>query len=300
MSAPPLCRVGVLVNPTAGRGRSGPIATELSVQLREHGHTLVDLSGATAAEAEERASAAITAGHIDALAVVGGDGTVHLGTNACAGTGVALAIVACGSGNDSARGLGLPRNDAAAMAQLITAGSVRTIDAGCGQTDAGTRYWLGVLGAGFDTLVNERAMRMRHLHGRARYLAAVLRELPTFRGISYAVEVDGQRVETDAMLVAVANGRSFGSGMLVCPDARLDDGLFDVLILHKVGRLAFLRVFPRVFSGSHITHPAVEIRRARTVRLEAAGVHAEADGERFGALPLDLQVAPSAIRVVVP
>ena len=284
----------------SGRGRAGATATALSIQLSEHGHSLLDLSGASAADAEQRSRAAVTAGQVDALAVVGGDGTVHLGTNACIGTGIPLAIVACGSGNDSARGLGLPRNDAAAMAKLISAGSVHTIDAGCGQTDAGTRYWLGVLGAGFDTIVNERAMRMRHLHGRARYLAAVLRELPTFRGIPYALEVDGQRVETDAMLVAVANGRSFGSGMLVCPDARLDDGLFDVLILHKVGRLEFLRVFPRVFSGRHVTHPAVEIRRARTVRLEAAGIHAEADGERFGALPLDLQVAPSAIRVVVP
>ena len=300
MSGPRLRRVGVVVNPTSGKGRAGATATVLSVQLSQHGHTLVDLSGASAADAEQRARAAVVAGQVDTLAVVGGDGTVHLGTNACAGTGIPLAIVACGSGNDSARGLGLPRGDPVAMAGLITAGTVRTIDAGCGQTPVGPRYWLGVLGAGFDTLVNERAMRMRHLHGRARYLAAVLRELPTFRGIPYAVEVDGHRVETVAMLVAVANGRSFGSGMLVCPDASLDDGLFDVLILHKVGRLDFLRVFPRVFSGSHVTHPAVEIRRGRTVRLEAAGIHAEADGERFGALPLDLQVAPSAIRVVVP
>lgn len=290
----------MLVNPTSGRGRATATAAALSTQLSEHGHTLVDLSGESASDAERRARAAVTAGQIDALAVVGGDGTVHLGTNVCAGTGIPLAIVACGSGNDSARALGLPREDPAAIGRLITSGTVRTVDAGCGETPAGPRYWLGVLGAGFDTVVNERALRIRRLHGRARYLAAVLRELPTFRGIPYVVEVDGERVETDAMLVAVANGPSFGSGMLVCPDALLDDGLFDVLILHRVGRVEFMRIFPLVFSGRHVSHPSVEIRRGRRVRLEASGISAQADGERFGALPLDLQVVPAAVQVVSP
>ncbi len=274
------------------------MATALCSQLGRSGHTLVELSGATAAEAEGRSRDAVTNGLIDVLAVVGGDGTVHLGTNVCAGTGIPLAILACGSGNDCARALGLPRDDPAAIARLIAAASLRSVDAGCGETAVGPRYWLGVLGAGFDTVVNERALRIRRPHGRARYLAAVVRELPTFRGIPYAVEVDGARVETVAMLVAVGNGPSFGSGMLVCPDARLDDGLFDVLILHRVGRMEFLRIFPLVFSGRHVSHPAVEIRRGRRVRLEANGISAQADGERFGALPLDLSVVPGAVQVV--
>ncbi|MGV1009118.1 MAG: diacylglycerol/lipid kinase family protein [Dermatophilaceae bacterium] len=300
MAGPRLRRVGVVVNPVSGRGRAGAVATAMSTELSSAGHTLVELSAATAAGAETQARAAVLAGQVDVLAVVGGDGTVHLGTNACAGTGIPLAIVACGSGNDSARGLGLPRGDPVAMARLISVGTVRTIDAGCRATPAGPRYWLGVLGAGFDSVVTERVLRMRRLHGRVRYLAAVARELPTFHGIPYAVEVDGERVETDAMLVAVANGRSFGSGMLVCPDAVLDDGLFDVLILHHVGRAEFVRIFPLVFSGRHVGHPAVEIRRGRQVRLEADGIQAQADGERFGALPLELHVAPGAVQVVVP
>lgn len=302
MGGPRLRRVGLVVNPTSGRGRAVPTATALTALLTGSGHALVDLSGATAAEAEQRARDAVSAGLVDVLAVVGGDGTVHLGTNVCALTGIPLAIVACGSGDDSARALGLPRRDPAGMARLITTAVVRTVDAGRREpgTDGPGRWWLGVLGAGFDSVVNERAMRIRRLHGRARYLAAVARELPTFRGIPYAVECDGDRVETQAMLVAVANGPSFGSGMLVCPDARLDDGLFDVLILHRVGTGEFLRVFPKVFSGRHVGHPAVEIRRARRVRLEAAGIAAQADGEPFGALPLDLECVPAAIQVVAP
>jgi diacylglycerol kinase (ATP) len=220
----------------------------------------------------------------------------------CAQAGIPLATVACGSGDDSARALGLPRGDPAAMAGLITSATVRTVDAGRRSAGPGSdaRWWLGVLGAGFDSVVNERAMRIRRLHGRARYLAALARELPTFRGIPYAVECDGDRVETTAMLVAVANGPSFGSGMMVCPDAQLDDGLFDVLLLHRIGTGEFLRVFPRVFSGRHVDHPAVEIRRARRVRLEAEGISAQADGERFGALPLDVELVPGALQVVAP
>lgn len=301
MGSPRLRRVGLVVNPTSGRGRAVPTADALSGLLTESAHEVVDLSATTGAEAEHRARDAVAGGRIDVLAVVGGDGTVNLGTNVCALTGIPMAVVACGSGDDSARALGLPRDSPAGMAALITAGKVRTIDAGRRSDVPGGagRWWLGVLGAGFDSVVNERAIRMRRLHGRARYLAALARELPTFRGIPYAVEWDGERVETQAMLVAVANGPSFGSGMLVCPDARLDDGLFDVLILHRIGMGEFLRVFPKVFSGGHVGHPAVEIRRARRVRLEALGIQAQADGERFGELPLDLEVVPGAMQVVV-
>ena len=136
-----------------------------------------------------------------------------------------------------------------------------------------------MLGAGFDAVVNARAQRMRWPRGQMRYNLAILRELPVFRPIPYAIELDGRRIETRAMLVAVANTTSFGGGMRVCPDADVTDGLFDVMIVHALSIPAFLRVFPKVFSGTHITHPAVEIHRAARVRLEASGIHSQADGE---------------------
>jgi len=133
-----------------------------------------------------------------------------------------------------------------------------------------------------------------------RYNLAVLRELPVFRPIPYAVELDGHRLETRAMLVAVANTTSFGGGMRVCPDADVTDGLFDVMIVHALSIPSFLRVFPKVYSGTHTTHPAVEIHRARRVRLEASGIHSQADGETFADLPIDAEVVPGALRVVTP
>ena len=157
---------------------------------------------------------------------------------------------------------------------------------------------MGVLAAGFDAIVNERANQWRWPRGPMRYNLAVLRELPVFRPIPYVLELDGRRMETEAMLVAVGNGPAYGGGMRVTPDASFDDGLLDVLILHGISTLEFLRVFPRVFKGTHTSHPAVEIVRAATVRLEATGIVGYADGERFGALPMTLEAVPGALTVL--
>ena len=159
---------------------------------------------------------------------------------------------------------------------------------------------MGVLGAGFDSLVNERANTWPWPKGQMRYNLAILRELPLFKAIPYVVTVDGVRHETKAMLVAVGNGPSYGGGMQVLPDAQFDDGLLDVLMLHEISTLEFLKVFPKVFKGAHVGHPAVEIIRGRSVTLEAAGIVAYADGERFAPLPLTVEVVPGAVTVLAP
>jgi diacylglycerol kinase (ATP) len=157
-----------------------------------------------------------------------------------------------------------------------------------------------VLGAGFDSLVNERANTWPWPKGQMRYNLAILRELPLFKAIPYAITVDGVRHETRAMLVVVANGPSYGGGMKVVPDAQFDDGLADVLILHEISTVEFLKVFPKVFKGAHVGHPAVEIIRGRHVTLEADGIVAYADGERFAPLPLSVEVVPGAVTILVP
>jgi diacylglycerol kinase (ATP) len=225
----------------------------------------------------------------------------HLGTNLVATTPTRLLVVAGGTGNDIADNLGLPVNDPAAAVALLRHGTTRTIDAGLVRDgEHGDRWFAGVLGAGFDAVVNARAQRMRWPRGQMRYNLAILRELPVFRPIPYAVELDGERIETRAMLVTVANTTSFGGGMRVSPDADPADGLFDVMIVHELSIPAFLRVFPKVFSGTHVTHPAVEMHRATRVRLEADGIRSQADGESFTDLPIEAEVVPGALRVVVP
>ncbi|GAB2762211.1 diacylglycerol kinase [Terrabacter koreensis] len=293
-------RVALIVNPTSGKGVGRQLGAQTRRLLHEAGHDVVDVSGDTYQQARSQALAAVADG-VDTVVVVGGDGMAHLGVNVCAGSPTRLAVVAAGTGNDFARNLGLPVRDAAAAVSLLTEGSTREIDLGrVSHGVAGEKWFGGVLGAGLDAVVNARAQRMTWPRGQMRYNLAVLRELPVFRPIPYAIELDGHRIETRAMLVAVANTTSFGGGMRVCPDADVADGLFDVMIVHALSVAAFLRVFPKVYSGTHTTHPAVEIHRARRVRLEASGIHSQADGESFAELPIDAEVVPGALRVVTP
>ena len=293
-------RIGLVVNPTSGRNRGGALGIVVADRLRAAGHEVVDLSDESYAAARDRALGAIAQG-LDVLAVVGGDGMAHLGVNLCAGTDTTMAVIAAGTGNDVARSLGLPVLDPVAGADVVTTGTVRRIDAVRHVDEHGrTRWFAGVLGAGFDSLVNERANSWPWPRGQMRYNLAIARELPLFRAIPYAVTVDGVRHQTSAMLVVVGNGQSYGGGMRVVPDAELDDGLADVLILHQISTLEFLKVFPTVFKGAHVGHPAVEVIRGRRVTLEADGIVAYADGERFAPLPLTLEVVPRALSVIAP
>lgn len=293
-------RVALIVNPTAGKGAGRVIGEQVRGLMRRAGHEVVDVSGRDYAEARARGREIVREG-VDVVAVVGGDGMVHLGANLCGGTSTRLAVVAAGTGNDFARNLGLPVRDAAAAVALLDEGCTRSVDLGrVSHAAAGERWFAGVLGAGFDAVVNARAQRMRWPHGQMRYNLAVLRELPVFRPIPYAIELDGCRIETSAMLVAVANTTSFGGGMRVCPNADVADGYFDVMIVGALSIPAFLRVFPKVYSGTHTTHPAVRIHRARRVRLEAEGIHSQADGEMFADLPIDAEVVPGALHVLTP
>jgi diacylglycerol kinase (ATP) len=243
----------------------------------------------------------------DALIVVGGDGMVNLGVNLLAGTRVPLAIVPSGTGNDMARGLGIPHDDTEAAIRMLGDAlqrPPRVIDVvRMTWTDAdGTpaeRRFVGALSAGFDAIVNERANHMRHPKGPSRYILALLAELVRLTPLSYRLVLDGEPLEQRALLVSVANNVSLGGGMKITPDALLDDGLLDVMIVKPLSRVAFLRIFPRVFRGEHTSDPRVVMRRAKRVRVEVdVPLVAYADGERMGPLPVDLEVEPGALRVL--
>lgn len=296
-------RVVVAINPQASFGKSRAVGPAAVHTLRAAGH---DVTSLTEPDFEQlRAAAAdALAKKPDALVVVGGDGMVNLGVNLVAGTGIPLGIVPSGTGNDMSRGLGIPvGNTEGAIDALLDAlgRPARTIDAGrVTHPDGSTSWFACVLSAGFDAIVNERANLMRWPRGRQRYNLALLRELAMLKPINYRLELDGIASETDAVLVAVGNNTSLGGGMLVTPDAVLDDGLLDVLVVQPLSRTAFLRIFPRVFKGTHVTDARVSISRARRIRIEAAGVVAYADGERVAALPIWVEVRPGALRVLAP
>mgnify|MGYP000185733630 CR=1 FL=1 len=160
-----------------------------------------------------------------------------------------------------------------------------------------TTWYACVLSAGFDAIVNDRANRMTRPRGPSRYTLALARELATFTPREYVLTIDGEVRTQRAMLVSVANTPSLGGGMRIAPAAEVEDGLLDVFIVHPISRVGLVRVFPRVYSGTHVDHPAVELLRARSVRIEAADVVTYADGERLGPLPVEVTARPGALRV---
>jgi diacylglycerol kinase (ATP) len=220
---------------------------------------------------------------------------VHLAVQAVAGTGTPLGIIPAGSGNDVARYFDLPRKEAEAAASRVLAGNTRTVDL----ARSGDRYFVTVMAAGFDAVVNERANRMTWPKGQMRYNLATLAELRVFEPLPYTLQLDDREVRLEAMLVAVGNGPSFGGGLRITEGAVLDDGYLDVVIIKPISKPDLIRTYPKLFKGTHIHHPAYEHHLVRSVTVAAPGIVSYADGERFGPLPLTVECAPGALTVLV-
>ncbi len=299
-STPSPKRVVVAINPNASFGRGREVGPAVVTTLRGLGHEVTSLTEPDFLQLLDAARAAVRE-KPDALVVVGGDGMVNLGVAAVQGTRVPLGLVPSGTGNDMARGLGIPVDDTEAAIEALAAAlhrEPRRIDAGDLTFDGGEARFACILSAGFDALVNERANRMTRPRGRSRYTIALLVELARLKPIEYTLKLDGVEHVEKALLVAVANNLSFGGGMKVAPNASLDDGLFDVVLVRPLSRFNFLRIYPRVFAGTHIDDPRVVVHRARSVRIEASGVVAYADGERIAPLPITATMDARSLRVL--
>ena len=287
--------IALLTNPTSGKGRGNRTAALALPRLREAGFAVRSLVGRDPDEARELAERAVADG-VDSLVVVGGDGMVHLAVQALVGTSTSLGIIPCGTGNDVARYLDLPRADPQLAADVVVGSRTRRIDV----ARSGATYFVTVLAAGFDSRVNERANAMSWPRGQMRYNVATLAELRVFEPLPYTLELDGEVRHLEAMLVAVGNGPSFGGGLRITHGASIDDGWLDVVVIKTISKLDLVRTYPKLFSGGHTRHPQYEHHRVRSVTVAAPGIVAYADGERIGALPLTVDVVPQALEVLVP
>jgi diacylglycerol kinase (ATP) len=290
-------RAAVVVHPASGLGRAGRVAGAVTDRLRTVVDDLVTVEASTVEEAHRLMK---QAGHLDLLVVVGGDGSAHQGVQFCAGTDTALAVIPAGTGNDLARTLaGSPQDpfDAAdALVSAIKDGTRTTIDLG---RVTGGPWFAGVLCAGFDSAVNERANRMRWPSGPRRYDLAILAELARLRAGRLTVEQDGGRTELDATQIAVGNIPYYGGGIPICPAADPADGLFDVTLVRGASRFELVRMLPGLRTGNHVHHEMVTTSRTAKIRIgEANGWVAYADGERIGPLPVEVTCVPNALKVV--
>ena len=290
----------LVANPTSGGGKGGrllPAAVRALAALDDEHRVVVSASP----DHPERAAREAAAEGVPTVVAMGGDGLISAVANAVVGTGTALAVVPVGSGNDFARRLGLDHRRPLEALDLLSSGRRRRIDAVLAEGEAWSRHYVCVAGTGFDSVTNEVANRIHRLRGTAKYLLAVARTLRSFEPAGFTIRVDGHERETTAMMVAVGNAASYGGGMRVVPDASLDDGILDVCIVGAMSRRRFLAAFPRVYRGTHVTHPDVTMLRGARVEVEASKPFpVYADGEPFGSLPATFTVQPDALEVIAP
>jgi diacylglycerol kinase (ATP) len=295
-----------LVNPASANGSTGRRWPEIANRAAAAGLSADALFSSAPGELTELARRAADDG-AELLVVVGGDGSVNEVVNGIAGReGIELAMIARGTGWDFARSLGLPRRVDEAVA-VATAGRIRTIDLG----RVTYRPWAGgeahslfanVASVGMSGAIAQRANdTTKALGGKVSYVWATLAVFARWRNTEVEVAIDGQTRRARMHDVIVANGPFFGGGMKICPDAKPDDGAFDVLLIGDLTKRDLLFTLPKTFRGTHLPHPKAELIRGERVSVDAPGpLPIELDGEQPGTTPATFEVVPQALRVRVP
>jgi len=290
----------VILNPVAGRGRVLRVWPTIRPLLRADGLDWEEVVAERPMHAWALAQEAAARGH-DPIISVGGDGTTHEVVN-----GIlrgrpehppALGVVPLGTANDFARAIAMP-HDPRAIAEVVLRGTVRRIDLG----RVNDRYFVTISGVGFDAEVAALVNRWpRWVRGSSLYLAGILKTLGTFRPVEAHLTIDGSEQTQRILLLAAGNSSWYGGGMYMCPHARIDDGELAIVFAKDLTTLETLMVLPRVFSGTHLSHPKVVHMNARHVQVTSATpIAIHADGESVGQVPATFQIVPSALEVLVP
>ena len=283
----------LLVNPSAGGGRTGKLLDMALAALADGGVEPRPVMTENIEHGRREARDAAERG--DRVLVMSGDGLIGQVGGELANTGTIMGIVPGGRGNDLARVLGIPA-DVEEAAGIIAAGETREIDVG----EANGRRFLCIASCGFDSEANRIANESR-ISGPLVYAYAALRALAAWKPVRFTLSVDGEDVEIVGYTIAAANSKAYGGGMFIAPDARLDDGLLDVIAIADVSKLKFLRGLPAVFRGEHVGNDEVSVRRCRELEIAAdRPFSVYADGDPITELPATIRVLPSALNVIVP
>jgi diacylglycerol kinase (ATP) len=303
----PLTRVAFLVNPASGNGVTGrrwPELARRAAALGLGGETLLsERSGHLTELAEDAARSGASL-----VVAVGGDGTLNEVVNGLmrADRKPELAIIPLGTGMDFVRTYRIPTRFEDAVRTALTGGT-RQIDVGrvsyrTWSGEAAERYVANVGSVGMSAAVAQRANGMsKALGGRTTFFYALVRVFLAWRNTLVHVDLDGEERSGRMHDVVVANGRYHGGAMMLAPEARPDDGLFDVLLIGDVNKLDFVTTAPKLYRGTHLSHPKVDLVRARTVTVDAPErLPIELDGEQVGTTPVRFEVVPSALTVRVP
>ena len=291
-------RLQVVVNPSAGGGRAATLLPQVETALRAAGHDVTVTPTRSLEHADELVRQAVADERV--VVAMGGDGLVGRVAGTVAGTGGVLGVVPGGRGNDFCRAVGVPCEVLPAV-DVVSTGEERAVDLGVVSSADGDVPFLGIASVGFDSEVQERVLRTRLPLGSQVYTYGALATVATWKHARFDVEVDGAPMTVRGWSVAVSNSGRYGGGMRLAPDASVEDGLLDVVSTSATSRLRFLRALPKVFAGTHVHEPSVDVRPATVVRLAAdRPFRVFADGDPVGSLPATVSVRPGALRVLLP
>jgi len=281
----------LVINPVSGQGKGASVGSYVAGYLNKKSVPFTIVTGNSALALSNHLDIFLKANpQCVGVIAVGGDGLLHIVLQKVIPAQVPITLIPAGTGNDFVRSLGWDLSDVDVQLDFVLSHPPQKMDAGLVDGE-----WFGsVLSTGFDAVVNERANKLKWPKGPMKYNVSIVLELPRFKPKMYDIHLDDRTISTQAMLIAVGNGRSYGGGMLVCPEADMCDGFFDVMILHPVSKIEFIKVFPSVFIGAHVNHPAVEIVRSKKVRIDSKAV-AYSDGERIGQLPVNAECIPGVM-----
>ncbi|HSR69069.1 MAG TPA: diacylglycerol kinase family protein [Acidobacteriota bacterium] len=286
----------IIYNPTAGGGRSERHRQRLEKLLKGRGQSYRLLPTEKPGHATQLAHQLVAEGE-GRVVVMGGDGTIGEAVNGLLGSDCELGLIPVGTGNDLARSLGLPFNNVGGALEVLEKGGTKAIDIGWERD----RHFILMTAIGYPAHVAEETNRMTRLKGSLAFFAAVYKALGRMKPISVRMWLDDEERELNCTSILLQNTPYCGGGQFMAPQASLEDGKLDVVVIAPVGKLDLMLNFPRIYRGTHVTHPAFSVHRASHVRIETeTPMRKMFDGDICGETPLEARAMRAALRVVVP
>ena len=288
----PLC---LIVNPSAGGGRSSEALPAVQEELARLGLRQRTVLTTSIKHADELTREAAAAGEV--AVSFGGDGMAGAVAHALRDTGGVMGVLPGGRGNDFARKLGIPR-DPVESCRVLAEGAPRTVDV----AEVDGRTFLGIASYGFDSDVQDIALDAKAVRGQAVYLYATLRAMARWKPVELRFTAhDAPERSVTGYAVAACNSGVFGGGMKLAPDASLEDGLLDIVITGRAPKLRALRSLPKLFNGTHLDDPNIELFRTSEIRVDAGRpFRIYADGDPIGDTPATIRAVPGALTVLAP
>lgn len=284
----------LVVNESAGKGKALYLANQFSKLLVNSNQEFTLIHETSHEKTIEKLKSSLSTNSYKKVIAIGGDGLVNLCLQYLARSGITLGVIPAGTGNDFARAVGVNGLSVNKIFDLYTKSDPAEIDLGLVKSQSSERWFVQVLSTGFDAEVNSRANKIRWPKGKSKYTIATVRTLARFRPITYEIEIDGHKFSQSAMLFTIANGKTYGGGMRICPGASNSDGFFELLLVKPVSRFVLLTIFPKVFKGNHIPHQKIDTYRAKVVKISAS-TSSYADGEYVANLPITVTNVGNAL-----